>query len=149
MDIDGIRRHCLGLPHATENIQWGYDLVFKIDGKMFAVTPLEVAPVQLSFKCSPEKFAELCELPGVIPAPYMARAQWVALQSLNAIPDAELRLLLEESYRLVWERLPKKRREALGSASDTKASKKAAVTKPKVKAKPAAKAAKSKKGPRR
>jgi len=113
MDIDGIRKHCLGLPHTTEQVQWGADLVFKVDGKMFAVAPLEVAPVQLSFKCTPENFVELCERPGIIPAPYMARAQWVALETLNAVPDAELRELLTESYRLVWERLPKKRREIL------------------------------------
>ena len=113
MDIDELRRHCLGFPHATENVQWGADLVFKVDGKMFAVAPLEVAPVRLSFKCTAENFAELCERPNIIPAPYMARAKWVALESFIAIPDAELRELLAESYRLVWERLPKKRREEL------------------------------------
>ena len=91
MDIDDLRRYCLGFPHTTENVQWGADLVFKVDGKMFAVAPLEVAPVRLSFKCSPESFAELCERPDIIPAPYMARAQWVALKSLNAVPDDELR----------------------------------------------------------
>ena len=79
MDIETIRRCCLAFPHATENVQWGYDLCFKIDGKLFAVTPLEPAPMRLSFKASPENFAELCERPGIIPAPYMARAQWVAL----------------------------------------------------------------------
>ena len=121
MDIDAIRRHCLGFPHTTENVQWGADLVFKVDGKMFAVTPLEVAPVLLSFKASPENFAELCERPSIIPAPYMARAQWVALESLSAIPDNELRELLAESYRLVWERLPKKRREALAGTDESKA----------------------------
>src|SRR5271165_1547215 len=113
MDIDAIRRHCLGFPHATENVQWGCDLCFKVGGKLFAVTPLEVAPVRLSFKCSPENFAELCEREGVMPAPYMARAQWVALEQLNTIPDSELRELLAESYRLVWERLPKKRQQEL------------------------------------
>lgn len=121
MNIDAIRKHCLGFPHATENVQWGCDLCFKVDGKLFAVTPLEVAPVRLSFKCSPEDFAELCERPEIIPAPYMARAQWVALQSLSAIPDDELRQLLAESYRLVWERLPKKRREALAGQAATEA----------------------------
>ena len=80
---------------------------------MFAVAPLEVAPVRLSFKCTPENFAELCERPDIIPAPYMARAQWVALRSLNAVSNDELRELLAESYRLVWERLPKRRREEL------------------------------------
>ena len=109
MDIETIRRCCLAFPHATENVQWGYDLCFKIDGKLFAVTPLEPAPVRLSFKASPENFAELCERPGIIPAPYMARAQWVALQQLNAVPDSELRELLRESYRMVFARLPKKR----------------------------------------
>lgn len=113
MDIEKIRKHCLALPHTTEQVQWGADLVFKVDGKMFAVAPLEVAPTCLSFKCSPETFAELCERPGIIPAPYMARAQWVALESPDAIADHELRTLLVESYRLVWERLPKERRETL------------------------------------
>lgn len=116
MNIEAIRKHCLGLPHATENVQWGCDLCFKVDGKLFAVAPLEVAPVVLSFKCTPENFAELCERTDIIPAPYMARAQWVALQSLNAVADDELRALLAESYRLVWERLTNKRREALAGA---------------------------------
>ena len=120
MDIDAIRRHCLGFPHATENVQWGCDLCFKVDGKLFAVAPLEVAPVRLSLKCSSENFAELCERSGIIPAPYMARAQWVALQSLSAVRDDELRDLLADSYKLVWERLPKKRREALESAGAAK-----------------------------
>lgn len=116
MDMDDLRLYCLQFPHATENVQWGADLCFKIDGKMFAVAALEVSPVCLSFKCSPENFAELCERSNIIPAPYMARAQWVGLQALDAIPDNELRQLLAESYRLVWERLPKKRRDQLGSA---------------------------------
>ena len=113
MDIEALRRYCLGFPHVTENVQWGYDLCFKVDGKLFAVTPLEPASVQLSFKCSPEIFAELCERPGVQPAPYLARAHWVALEQLNTLPDSELRDLLADAYRLVWERLPRKRREEL------------------------------------
>ena len=140
MDIDELRQYCLRFPHATENVQWGADLCFKVDGKLFAVAPLDVAPVRLSFKCSPENFVDLCERQGVIPAPYMARAQWVALQSLTAIPDYELRLLIAESYRLVWERLPKKRREALTHTADGKTEPTAAK-----KAVPPAGAAKDKK----
>ncbi len=128
MDIESIRRCCLALPHATENVQWGYDLCFKIDGKLFAVTPLEPAPVRLSFKASAENFMELCERPGIIPAPYMARAQWVALQQLNALPDSELRELLAESYRLVFERLSKKRQAELQSAAAKTPAKKKAKT---------------------
>lgn len=120
MDVDGIRKHCLSFPHTMEMVEWGADLVFKVDGKMFAVTPLEVAPVRLSFKCTPENFLELCERPAIIPAPYMARAQWVALETLNAVSESELRDLLTQSYQLVWERLAKKRREALLSTKTSK-----------------------------
>ena len=117
MDIDELRCYCLGFPHTTENVQWGEVLCFKVDGKLFALVSLDVAPVRLSFKCSPENFVELCEREDIIPAPYMARAQWVALESLNAVANDELQDLLSESYRLVWERLPKKRREELASAA--------------------------------
>jgi predicted DNA-binding protein (MmcQ/YjbR family) len=41
MDIDWLRQHCLSLPHTTETIQWGSDLVFKIAGKMYTVLALE------------------------------------------------------------------------------------------------------------
>ena len=120
MDIDELRRYCLEFPHTSENVQWGAALCFKVDGKLFAVANLEVAPVRLSFKCSPENFVELCERADIIPAPYMARAQWVALKSYISVPDDELRELLAESYRLVWERLPKKRREELAAGSNAK-----------------------------
>ncbi|MGA2904425.1 MAG: MmcQ/YjbR family DNA-binding protein [Candidatus Korobacteraceae bacterium] len=113
MDIEAIRRYCLQFPHTTENLQWGCDLCFKVDGKLFLVMPLEPAPVRLSLKCSAEKFAELCQRPGVRPAPYLARAQWVSLEQLNTLLDAELRELIAEAYQLVWERLPKKRQQEL------------------------------------
>jgi predicted DNA-binding protein (MmcQ/YjbR family) len=146
MDIDGIRKHCLSFPHTIEMVQWGADLVFKVDGKMFAVAPLEVAPVQLSFKCTPENFVELCERQGIIPAPYMARAQWVALETLSALSESELRELLAQSYHLVWERLPKKRREALASSETSTAKALGAASKRK---KPAKKAKKTTRGRRK
>ena len=59
MDVDFIRKCCMAQPHTTETVQWGYDLVFKVGGKMYAVTPLEPAPVCLSFKCTPEDFAKV------------------------------------------------------------------------------------------
>ena len=101
LTADWLREVCLAFPHTTEQVQWGYDLVFKVGGKMFAVTPLEPAPVCLSFKASSENFADLTERPNIIPAPYLARAQWVALQTKDAIPQNELAALLRESYDLV------------------------------------------------
>ena len=66
-------------------------LVFKIGGKMFAVIGLDpVSDHCLSFKCTPEKFAELIERDGIVPAPYVARYHWVALQRFNALSEKEL-----------------------------------------------------------
>ena len=113
MTIDAVRQYCLSLPHATESIQWGNDLVLKIGGKMFAVVVLEPARVWISFKCSPEDFAELIERPGVIPAPYAARNRWVALETKDALSIAEIKQRLRESYELVTAKLTKKARVAL------------------------------------
>ena len=116
MDIETVRRFCLGFPHTSEVVQWGGTLCLKVDGKLFAVASLESGPPRVSFKASAENFVELCERPDIIPAPYMARAQWVCLEKLHALADSELRELLAESYRLVFERLPKKRQLELQSS---------------------------------
>jgi predicted DNA-binding protein (MmcQ/YjbR family) len=113
MGIEWIRRHCLSFPHATEQVQWENDLVFKVGGKMFAVTPLEPTGVCLSFKCSPEEYAELTELPGIIPAPYLARAQWIALESEEALRAPLIKRLLRHSYDLVFAKLTKKAKAEL------------------------------------
>jgi predicted DNA-binding protein (MmcQ/YjbR family) len=111
--VESIRLLCLSFPNATEQIQWGYDLVFKIGGKMFAITPLEPAPVFLTFKATEESFAELTERPNIIPAPYLARAKWVALENTSAVSPQELASLLRISYDLVLAKLPRKTRDSL------------------------------------
>ena len=116
MDIEQVRAYCLSFPHVTEKVQWGYDLVFKIGGKMFAVVVLEAAPHCMSFKCTPEKFAELIEQDGIEPAPYVARYHWVALERFDALGERELKALLRHSYQQVLEKLPKKAREKLGKS---------------------------------
>jgi predicted DNA-binding protein (MmcQ/YjbR family) len=131
MNIDALRKLCLSFPGATEQIQWGNDLLFKVAGKMFAITPLEPAPVCLSFKVAPESFAELTERPGVIPAPYLARAKWIALQSRDALSAAELTELLRSSYDLVAAKLPRKTREALAGSSSGQHKRRPAPRKPK------------------
>jgi predicted DNA-binding protein (MmcQ/YjbR family) len=115
MDIDWVRNLCLSFPHSTEHIQWGDDLVFKVAGKIHAITVLRPAKTWLCFKVSPEKFADLTERPGIIPAPYLARAKWIALETKEALPSDELARLLRESYDLVVAKLARKTREALAS----------------------------------
>src|SRR5713101_8169116 len=112
-DVDWVRELCLSFPAATEKVTWGADLTFRISDKIFAVTVLEPAKVWLSFKCSAENFAELTERAGIIPAPYMARAQWVALETKDALQKEELAVLLRESFDLVFAKLPRKTRELL------------------------------------
>jgi predicted DNA-binding protein (MmcQ/YjbR family) len=109
MDPEAIRKYCLSLPHVTERVQWGNDLLFCIGGKMFAVAALDPKyQTKLSFKCTPEKFAELVEMEGIIPAPYVARYHWVALEDFDALPQRELKDLLKNAHHLVHEKLPKK-----------------------------------------
>ncbi len=115
MNVDWLRELCLLFPGVTEQIQWGNDLLFKVGGKMFAVTPLEPAPVWLSFKASPENFSELTERPNIIPAPYLARAQWIALENKEALAPGELARLLRDSYDMILAKLPRKTRETLSS----------------------------------
>jgi predicted DNA-binding protein (MmcQ/YjbR family) len=122
MTLDALRRLCLSFPGATEQIQWGADLVFKVGGKMFCVACTDPAPddVAMSFKCEDETFAELIERDGVVPAPYLARAKWVALQRFDSLPSRELTPLVRHSYDLVAAKLPKAAREKLASGRKPK-----------------------------
>ena len=115
MNLEKLRSYCLTFPGATEQVQWGADLVFKVGGKMFCVACTEVAPNVMSFKCDDDTFTEVCEREGIIPAPYMARAKWVALETWNTLDDRELKPLVANAYRLVREKLPKKTQAQLGS----------------------------------
>ena len=125
MGVEWVRRCCLSFPDATEQMQWGAHLVFKIGGKMFAIASLEPSAIFLNFKCTPEEFAELTERPGVIPAPYLARAYWVALESEDALTAAEVKAQLRRSYDLVFARLPKKQQAALYGRSPARGKAKA------------------------
>jgi len=139
--LDWVRAFCLSLPHATEDVQWEHDLLFRIAGKMFCVANLEpgVSPTKIAFKCTPEKFAELVEIDGIIPAPYMARNHWVAMLDMNALRQPEIKELIEESYRTILAKLPKKTQSELSAKPLAK------TIKPKPqRSKPPAKAAKPK-----
>jgi len=117
-----IRALCLSFPGATETIQWGNERVFKVGGKMFAVIGAERGADAMSFKASDESFRLLTDLPGLGPAPYLARAQWVKLAPLAALPDADLAAYLRRAYEIVAGRLPRKTREALAAPKNRTAS---------------------------
>jgi len=91
---------------------------------------LEPAKVWLSFKCSAENFAELTERAGIIPAPYLARAQWIALETKDAVPRDELATMLRPSYDFVVAKLPRKTRESLLQPPRPRSKRKPAPRKP-------------------
>jgi len=101
MNVDSVRQYCLSFPHAKENMQWEDDLCFKVGGKIFAVLSLESVPPSLCFKCTAEKFAELCEHEDIVPAPYVGRYKWVLLQRLDVLGNEELEDLIQQSYAMV------------------------------------------------
>jgi len=109
-DVDWIRKLCLSLPDATENLQWGETLCFKVRGKLFATVHLsegKLAPIVL--KSPPEKFHELLEIEGISQAPYVGRYKWILLTSSNVLPAAGLEFLIRQSYELVETKAPKKK----------------------------------------
>ncbi len=120
--IDWVRAFCLTLPHTTEDVQWEHDLLFRIAGKMFCVANMEpeLVPTKIAFKCTPEKFAELVEIEGIIPAPYMARNYWVAMIEMDALRQPEIKELIQNSYRLVLAKLPKKKQAELSAKAPAK-----------------------------
>jgi predicted DNA-binding protein (MmcQ/YjbR family) len=134
--LDWVRTFCLSLPHATEGVQWEHDLLFRIAGKMFCVANLEpgMSPTKIAFKCTPEKFAELVEIDGIIPAPYMARNHWVAMLDMDALRQPEIKELIQSSYHMILEKLPKKTQAEVVAKPPAKRTKvKASSVKPPVK----------------
>lgn len=113
MGVDWLRRYCATLSHTTEHVQWGDHLVFKVAGKLYAITSLEPSEIWLTVKVPTEEFAELTEREGVSQAAYMAKGQWISLANEDVFTAAELRRLIRQSYDLVVAKLPKKTRASL------------------------------------
>lgn len=109
MNVDEIREYCLSLPQATEKLQWGDALCFKVGGKMFAVLGLD--EIRFTFKCTPDTFAELIEREDIRPAPYVGRYKWVMLDCLDALRGGELKDLVQQSYEMVAAKAPKPARK--------------------------------------
>jgi predicted DNA-binding protein (MmcQ/YjbR family) len=126
VDAENLRAFLLSLPDVVETMQWGDNLVFwvgdkAIGGKMFALASL--TPDHggvLSFAAGPERFAELVEREGIFPAPYLARAHWVAIERWNTLPVTELRGHLRQARDLVYNRLPKRTKDALAMSPSEK-----------------------------
>lgn len=115
MNLAAVQKFCASLPAATSDVKWGNDLVYSVGSKMFAVAcnDAEGMPT-VSFKVDEERFLELTDRTGFIPAPYLARVKWVQIIDLKQVGDAELKALLTRSHELVAAGLTKKLRASLG-----------------------------------
>jgi predicted DNA-binding protein (MmcQ/YjbR family) len=112
MKLDEVIKHCRHLKHTTEDVKWGSVLAFSIGRKMYCCISLD-EKFAVSFKCSRGNFLALTELPGIIPAPYLARHQWIKITGSRALPKKELLRLITESQRIVYKDLPRKIKQTM------------------------------------
>lgn len=118
MSFEKLRRFCATLPGATRDIKWGADEVYSVGQRMFAVFGVDRGKATgVSFKADDARFLELTDRPGIVPAPYLARAHWVLLERADTLPLAEAQALLARSHALVLARLPRKLQASLAPAA--------------------------------
>jgi predicted DNA-binding protein (MmcQ/YjbR family) len=112
MDLESFREYCLRKPNATEEMPFGPDvLVFKVGGKMFALAALDEVPATANLKCAPDLALELRDrYEQVRPGYHMNKKHWNTVEIDGGIPDAELGEMIDHSFDLVVQRLPKGKR---------------------------------------
>src|SRR4051812_48449795 len=118
MTPEELRRACLALPGAVETFPFSEGLsVFKVEGKIFALTRLDGEPLQVSMKCEPE-LAEQLRLthPAIRPGYHLAKRHWNTVTIDGSIPDAMVLELVEDSWALVVDGLPAAKRAPLIAA---------------------------------
>ncbi|WP_020650402.1 MmcQ/YjbR family DNA-binding protein [Solimonas variicoloris] len=112
----GLRRCVAAWPGVTLDVKWQDHLVACVDGRMFAMLnlPRSAHPDWLHFKVEDDLFLALTEQPGIMPAPYLARARWVTVTEPRRYPQDWTVARLRRAYELVAARLSKKRQRELG-----------------------------------
>jgi predicted DNA-binding protein (MmcQ/YjbR family) len=113
-----LRRRCLARPGATEEFPFGHATsVFKVAGRMFALSALRGRPLRVSVKCEPELAEQLrASYPEVGPGYHLNKRHWNTITLDGGLPDAMVTAMIEDSYDLVVAALPRAKREALGWA---------------------------------
>jgi predicted DNA-binding protein (MmcQ/YjbR family) len=115
MNIETFREYCLNKPAATEGTPFGEDnIVFKVEGKMFALAALDEVPPAVNLKCDPDLALELRDrYEQVRPGYHMNKKHWNTVELDGVVPQAEIKKMIDHSYDLVVKSLPKARRETL------------------------------------
>jgi predicted DNA-binding protein (MmcQ/YjbR family) len=112
VDKDELKTRCLALPGASEEFPFGDEVsVFKVGGKMFALSILDAEPLQVSVKCDPELAVQLrSAYPAIAPGYHLNKRHWNTITLDGSLPDEMVTDLLGDSYDLVVASLPKARR---------------------------------------
>lgn len=116
MNIETFRNYCLEKRGVTEELPFGPDnLVFKLMGKMFALAGLDEVPLRVNLKCDPEKAINLREeYPDlVLPGYHMNKTHWNTVVLDGFLPNSLIFGLIDHSYNLVLQGLPKKLKKDL------------------------------------
>ena len=123
MDADQLRTWCLQQGGAVEDFPFGPEhSVFRVAGKMFALSALDREPLEVSVKCEPELAVELRNsYPAIRPGYHLNKRHWNTVTLDDSLPDQLVRDLIEDSYDLVVSALPKRLREELGWAPENDA----------------------------
>ena len=111
-----LHRHCLSFPGSAETFPFGSATsVFKVVGKMFALSRLDENPLCVSLKCEPDVAVQLREAhAGVIPGYHLNKRHWNTVMIDGSLPDQMIKDMIEDSYDLVISKLPPAHRRALG-----------------------------------
>ncbi len=114
MQIEAFREYCLQKKGVSEELPFdAHTLVFKVMGKIFALTSLE-GDFSINLKCDPEKAQSLREsYPAVQPGYHMNKKHWNTIIIDGSIKDHLLCTWIDESYELVCAGLPKKLQKEL------------------------------------
>ena len=113
MKLADFEAFCLSLPAATLSIQWGGTHVFKVGGKVFAMSGPDDDPGYV-LKTSEISFEVLTQSGLAVRAPYLPRGGWLRLEGVDVLPDEELKAYLAQSHQMVAHGLPKAERRRLG-----------------------------------
>lgn len=116
MTRDQFDIYCASLKATTHVVQWGDASVWKIGGKVFAIHSGlgDKDTHTMSFKCSELNFQILCQLEGIIPAPYLARGKWVQILSKDAMSNQDVKDYITASFDIISKKLTKKLQSELG-----------------------------------
>jgi len=119
MDPAELRAWCLRQPGASEDFPFGPETsVFKVGGKMFALSALDRTPLEVSVKCEPELAVGLRDsYPAIRPGYHLNKRHWNTI-AVAGLPDRLVRDLVEDSYDLVVSALPRRVRDELGWAPE-------------------------------